>query len=117
MVTVAPGKMELYEAASPAPGPGQAVVRVEVVGLCGSDYHLFMGRHPYAQFPQTQGHEFAGIVEALPDDYDGPIAAGDRVAVEPLIACGGCFACRRGRYNCCARLQVMGAHIGGALAE
>ena len=95
----------------------QARIGVSVTGLCGSDYHLFSGKHPYATFPQTQGHEFAGVVLELGRNYSGPIAVGDNVAVEPLIPCKTCFACRRGRYNCCENLKVMGAHTSGALAE
>jgi L-gulonate 5-dehydrogenase len=116
-ITLEPGRMEVVEAPDPIAGPGDAVVRIERVGLCGSDYHLFLGDHPYAHFPQTQGHELAGIVETLGDGYEGSICIGDRVAIEPLIPCGECFACRRGRYNCCASLQVLGAHVPGGLAE
>ncbi|MGH3026780.1 MAG: zinc-binding dehydrogenase, partial [Gaiellaceae bacterium] len=79
--------------------------------------HLFLGDHPYATFPQTQGHELAGIIESFGSDYDGPLQVGERVAVEPLVPCGACFACRRGRYNCCASLKVLGAHVPGGLAE
>jgi L-gulonate 5-dehydrogenase len=109
--------MEVREAPEPKPGAGQALIRVEAVGLCGSDFHLFLGDHPYARFPQTQGHEFSGVIETFGPGYEGPLSVGDRVAVEPLIACGHCFACRRGRYNCCASLRVMGAHVPGALTE
>lgn len=116
-VTTAPGQMEVRETTEPEPEPGQALIRVEAVGLCGSDFHLFHGTHPYARFPQTQGHEFVGVVERFGPGYDGPVTIGERVAVEPLISCGHCFACRRGRYNCCRELKVMGAHVPGALAE
>lgn len=116
-LTTAPGVMEVRETDPPVPGPGEALVAVEAVGLCGSDFHLYDGRHPYARFPQVQGHEFVGRIEGFGPGYDGPLAPGDRVAVEPLVACGHCFACRRGRYNCCADLKVMGAHIGGGLRE
>jgi L-gulonate 5-dehydrogenase len=116
-VTTAPGTMCVRDAPEPIAGPGQALVAVEAVGLCGSDYHLFDGTHPYAHFPQTQGHEFAGVVTAFGPGYAGPLTPGQRVAVEPLLPCGGCFACRRGRYNCCRDLKVMGAHVPGALAE
>lgn len=116
-VTRQPGLMVIEETPAPDCGPGQARIGVEVVGLCGSDYHLFAGTHPYARFPQTQGHEFSGRVLELGTGYDGPLCPGDRVAVEPLTWCGECFACRRGRHNCCARLQVMGAHVPGALAQ
>lgn len=116
-VTVAPGRMEIEDAPDPVAGTGEAIVRIEAVGLCGSDYHLFAGDHPYARFPQTQGHELAGIVEALDAGYDGVVEVGQRVAIEPLVPCDHCFACRRGRYNCCASLQVLGAHVPGGLAE
>ena len=102
---------------SPPLGPDEARVGVSVVGLCGSDYHLFTGSHPYARFPQTQGHEFAGTVLELGTNYGGDIRVGDVVAVEPLVPCGVCIACRRGRYNACVDLKVMGAHIPGALAD
>src|SRR5439155_1369356 len=71
----------------------------------------------YATFPQTQGHEVAGIVEDFGGPYDGPVRVGDRVAVEPLRPCGTCYPCRYGRYNCCTRLAVLGAHVPGGLAE
>lgn len=115
--TTAPGVMQIEEVDRPTPGAGQALLAVEAVGLCGSDFHLYDGKHPYAHFPQVQGHEFVARVESLWDGYAGPLKTGDRVVVEPLIACGRCFACRRGRYNCCVRLQVMGAHVPGGLRE
>ena len=116
-VTAQPGQMIIEETDPPSCGPGEARIAVEAVGLCGSDIHLFYGTHPYARFPQTQGHEFSGRVLELGDGYAGPIRPGDRVAVEPLIWCGTCYACRKGRPNCCTRLKVMGAHVPGALAE
>jgi L-gulonate 5-dehydrogenase len=117
VMTTAPGIMEVLQTPRPDPEPGQALLAIEAVGLCGSDFHLYDGKHPYARFPQVQGHEMVARVESFGPGYDGPLAAGDRVAVEPLIACGHCFACRRGRYNCCVRLQVMGAHAPGGLRE
>ena len=116
-LTVEPGRIEIIQAPDPELGDGEAVVRIQRVGLCGSDYHLFLGDHPYARFPQTQGHELAGVVEALAPDYDGPIEIGTRVAIEPLVPCGSCFSCRRGHYNCCASLKVLGAHVPGGLAD
>jgi L-gulonate 5-dehydrogenase len=122
-VTVAAGRMEVRDVPAPVPGPGEALVRVEAVGLCGSDFHLFDGTHPYASFPQVQGHEFVGVVESE-TPWQGPVDGvgegfppGTRVVIEPLIPCGGCYPCRRGRYNCCTGLKVMGAHVPGALSE
>ena len=117
VVTTAPQRMEVREGPPPVPSDGQALVRVEAVGLCGSDYHLYDGTHPYSHFPQVQGHELVGLVEALPAGHPDGLRVGQRVAVEPLVNCGICFACRRGRYNCCADLKVMGAHVPGGLAD
>jgi threonine dehydrogenase-like Zn-dependent dehydrogenase len=117
VVTTAPGHMELRTGPAPETSDTEAVVRIERVGLCGGDYSFFHGSHPYARYPQIQGHELVGLVEHLPPGYAGPLSTGQRVAIEPLVSCGGCFACRRGRYNCCVRLQVLGAHIPGGLAE
>ena len=116
-VTLGPGRIALEERPEPAPGPGEAVVRVEVVGVCGSDLHIFHGTHPYATFPRIQGHELAGTVAAFGAGYAGPLRLGERVAVEPLLACGVCYPCRHGRGNCCVRLAVLGAHVDGALTE
>ena len=116
-VTIEPGHMEIQDAPEPVAGSGQAVVRIEAVGLCGSDYHLFLGDHPYANFPLRQGHELAGTIESLADDYDGPRKVGERVAIEPLIPCGTCFPCRHGHYNACASLKVIGAHVAGGLVD
>jgi threonine dehydrogenase-like Zn-dependent dehydrogenase len=117
VVTTGPQRMEVREGPAPVPADGQALVRVEAVGLCGSDYHLYDGTHPYSRFPQVQGHELVGRVEALPVGHHDGLNIGQRVAVEPLVNCGACFACRRGRYNCCAELKVMGAHLPGGLAD
>jgi L-gulonate 5-dehydrogenase len=65
----------------------------------------------------VQGHEFGGLVTSIGRSARVAFSVGDRVAVEPIRACGSCLPCRRGRANCCARLEVMGAHIHGALAE
>jgi len=116
-VTTGPGEIEIRETRAPVCGQNQALLRVERVGLCGGDFSTYTGKHPYVRYPQIQGHEFIGLVDALPGDYTGKLAIGDRVAVEPLVSCGTCFPCRRGRYNCCSQLKVMGAHIPGALAE
>lgn len=116
-VTVQPRRIDILQGAEPEPKAGEALLSVEVVGLCGSDLHLFTGEHPYARFPQRQGHELSGRVLWLPPDYAGALELGHRVAVEPLSWCGSCLPCRRGRQNCCMRLRVLGAHAPGGLAE
>lgn len=116
-MTLAPGRMQISETPEPEVPEGYVLLDVATVGLCGSDYHLYDGTHPDAHFPHVQGHEFAGRVRALPDGHDGTLAVGDLVAVEPLLPCGACYACRHGRTNCCVNLLVIGAGAEGALSE
>src|SRR6266508_2265487 len=116
-ITLAPKRMELQELPAPVPEPGEALIQVETAGICGSDLHVFEGETPYVNYPRTQGHEFSGRVVAFGGAYDGAVRVGDRVAVEPLIACGQCYSCRHGHRNCCMHLKVLGAHVQGAFAE
>lgn len=116
-VTLEPGRMELQDVERPVAAPGEALIAVAAVGLCGSDFHLYSGSHPYARFPQTQGHEVVGRIAAFGPGSLGTHEIGELVVVQPFFPCGQCFACRRNRGNCCVDLKVMGAHMPGALAE
>ena len=106
----------------PAPGgpaAGETVLRVEAVGICGSDLHLLHGDLGAAHeglLPRVQGHEFSAVVEAADPAGDGP-AVGTRVAVWPVLACGECRPCRAGRVNVCRRLALIGVHRDGALQQ
>jgi 2-desacetyl-2-hydroxyethyl bacteriochlorophyllide A dehydrogenase len=103
---------------APAPGPGEALVRVHRVGICGTDLHAFRGRQPFFTYPRVLGHELGVEVLALGDGAaDGGLRVGDRCSVEPYLSCGKCIACRRGKTNCCASLQVLGVHIDGGMRE
>ena len=82
----------------------------------GSDIHLYTGDHPYSHFPNVQGHEF-GAASLDSGRIPGPFHVGERVAVEPLLMCGQCLPCRRGRGNCCVQMRTYGAHIDGALVR
>jgi L-gulonate 5-dehydrogenase len=116
-VTTGPGHLEFREVRANQPGPGEVLLAIQVVGLCGSDVHLFQGDHPYVRYPAIQGHEFSAIVAGLGPEQPGGPHVGDLVAVEPLRPCGACLACARGHPNCCRNLAVVGAHIDGALCE
>lgn len=116
VVTVGPKRVEVQEGPEPVVGAGEALVRVEVVGLCGSDIHFYLGDYPYVNYPRTQGHEFVGIVEELGEGVTG-LEVGQRVAVEPLMPCGTCLPCRRGHRNCCTRMQTVGVQVDGGLCE
>jgi L-gulonate 5-dehydrogenase len=116
IVTVSPGQVEVVETPDPTPGPGQVTVAVDAAGICGSDVHIYRGRHPYQIFPVVQGHEVAGHVVGLGTGTLGP-GVGTAVVVEPVISCGHCLACRRGHYNACANLELVGIHRPGGFAE
>ena len=122
-VTREPNVMEMADVPdAPDPGPGQARVRIEAVGLCGSDYHLFTGEIGSTtvhgpQFPKIQGHEVSAVVEQLGPDAPSHLEEGQRVALWPLRGCGECYACSVGRANTCPAFCLIGVHIDGALAE
>ena len=103
------------------PGRGEVVVRPEAVGLCGSDFHYFLGdigAVPDSQlYPRIQGHEAAGIVEVVGADCPPHVRAGERVAIWPVTSCGRCYPCRIGRGNVCANISLIGVHRDGALQE
>jgi len=80
--------------------------------------HAFRGTQPFFSYPRILGHELGVEVLALdPAARETPIAIGDRCSVEPYLHCGTCGACRRGRQNCCVRLQVLGVHTDGGMRE
>ncbi|HWQ13785.1 MAG TPA: alcohol dehydrogenase catalytic domain-containing protein, partial [Roseiflexaceae bacterium] len=112
-----PGELRLGSSEVPgAPGPGEALVRVRRVGICGTDIHAFHGRQPFFSYPRILGHELGVEVAALGPGADGP-PVGARCAVEPYLNCGVCVACRRGRTNCCVRLETLGVHTDGGMRE
>lgn len=116
-LTIEPGRIEIVEEQMSPLDPSQVRVRVESVGVCGSDVHLFRGSHPYGRYPQTQGHEVVGVVETWGDQVVEAPPVGQRVVIEPFRSCGSCYACTHGRSNACLNIQVLGAHVPGALAE
>jgi len=109
---VAPGSFVLEERPIPQSAPdGWLLVDIAVAGLCGTDYHIFEGKHPYLEYPRVIGHELSGrIVE----DGHG-FAAGQLVVINPYIACGTCHACKRGKPNCCMAIGVLGVHRDGGM--
>jgi 2-desacetyl-2-hydroxyethyl bacteriochlorophyllide A dehydrogenase len=110
-----PGTLIVEQRPVPEPGPGEVLVRVKRVGMCGTDMHIFRGVQPYLSYPRVMGHELSG---ELVDARDGSgMAAGEPVYVVPYFSCGTCSACRKGRPNCCMSLTVLGVHRDGGLAE
>ena len=97
-----------------APGPGDAVVAVRAVGICGTDYGGYLGKMPFFSYPRIPGHELGVEVVAVGPGVTN-VAVGDRCCVEPYINCQQCHSCRRGLTNCCEHHQTLGVHCDGGL--
>ena len=109
-----PGRFSAADAPEPRPAPGEALVRVHRIGVCGTDLHAFAGRQPFFTYPRILGHEL-GVEVIDPGTEPHGLQAGDRCSVEPYLNCGRCVACRRGKPNCCTELKVLGVHIDGGM--
>lgn len=111
-----PGRLSLIERQAPgALAPGHVRLAVSHVGICGTDYHIFEGKHPFLQYPRVMGHEIsAHVAEAGRGSAFQP---GELVIVNPYLACGRCIACRKGKPNCCVAIQVLGVHVDGAFCD
>lgn len=116
VVLVAPGRIHIEERPIPQPGPGEVLIRVYYVAICGSDQARFWGRESSAGGPVVVGHEFSGQVAALGAGVTIP-AVGQRVTVAPLLNCGECTFCLAGRGNLCPQRRVFGRDVDGALQE
>ncbi len=118
MLTVlceSPGTLAVHERPRPQRQPGEVLLRVRRVGVCGTDLHIFTGNQPYLAYPRVMGHELSGVVEEA--DADSGLRPGDPVYAMPYLSCGRCIACRQGKSNCCVHMQVLGVHRDGAFAE
>jgi 2-desacetyl-2-hydroxyethyl bacteriochlorophyllide A dehydrogenase len=109
-----PSHVHVVDRPVAAPRPGEALVRLRLAGICGSDLSAYRGTSPLVSYPCVLGHEL--LVDVV-DAPSRPELAGQRAVIEPLVACGSCTPCRKGRQNCCVNLQVMGVHRAGGLAE
>ncbi len=117
IVLDAPGQFRLSQLEHPAaPGPGEALVRVRQIGVCGTDFHAFRGEQPFFTYPRILGHELGVEVIATGSQEQG-LMAGTHCAVRPYFNCGHCLPCRQGKTNCCVNLKVFGVHIDGGMRE
>ncbi len=116
LVYTKPGELEFKEWPDPELEPGDALVRVRAVSVCGSDLHGWLGHSRGRVPPLVLGHELAGVVEKLRDGA-APVKVGERVAVYPLLGCNQCPTCQAGRDYLCRRRRVLGLHINGGFAQ
>jgi 2-desacetyl-2-hydroxyethyl bacteriochlorophyllide A dehydrogenase len=109
-----PGQFTATDGPQPHPAPGEALVRVHRIGVCGTDLHAFAGKQPFFTYPRIAGHEL-GVEVVEPGSDPHGLVTGDRCSVEPYLNCGRCIACRQGKPNCCAELKVLGVHVDGGM--
>lgn len=115
-VMTAPGEIEFREIPMPEAGEGQVLIKIMNIGICGSDIHVYHGKHPFTSYPVTQGHEVSGEIAALGTKVEG-LHVGQKVTIEPQVYCGHCHPCRHGKYNLCEELKVMGFQTTGTASE
>jgi L-gulonate 5-dehydrogenase len=110
-------KVEWESVDIPEISGNEVLIKVSYACICGSDQHVFLGEfHPRTTLPLIQGHEFAGIIADT-----GPgvryFKPGDRIAVDPIIWCGECPACKRHHYPACSTLKLVGIDLDGGFSE
>lgn len=110
-----PGELSTVRRPRPRREEGEVLLRIRRVGICGTDYHIYEGKHPFLAYPRVMGHELAAEVVEAP--HGSAFAAGDTVIVNPYLSCGACVACRNGKPNCCTRVEVLGVHRDGGMTE
>lgn len=111
-----PGEAVVEAIAEPTATKESLLLKVRMIGLCGSDLNSFRGNNPLVAFPRIPGHEVAAtIVEG--SKQNAALAAGVNVTMSPYTNCGGCASCRRGRPNACEFNQTLGVQRDGALTE
>jgi 2-desacetyl-2-hydroxyethyl bacteriochlorophyllide A dehydrogenase len=115
IICESPRNLQPQQRPRPERAPGEVLLRVKRVGVCGTDLHIYTGNQPFLSYPRVMGHELSGLVEEA--DAGSGLAPGDAVFVMPYLSCGDCVACRQGKTNCCVRIQVLGVHRDGAFAE
>lgn len=107
-----PGELSYQEIEKPVATKDHAILKVKRIGICGTDLHAYEGTQPFFNYPRVLGHELAlEVVDAA------GFEKGEAVTIIPYFNCGNCIACRSGKPNCCAQINVFGVHIDGGMKE
>ncbi len=115
LVCIRPGHFDYKEMTAPVISPGQAIIRIKRIGICGTDLHAFEGTQPYFEYPRILGHELSG--DLIDFDAAPGFVPGEAVTFIPYFNCGTCIACRMGKPNCCSTIRVCGVHVDGGMAD
>jgi 2-desacetyl-2-hydroxyethyl bacteriochlorophyllide A dehydrogenase len=114
LVCITPGSFAYTTGATPVAGAGETLLRIQRIGICGTDLHAFEGTQPYFQYPRILGHELAAEIVTTAAEGFTP---GEAVTIIPYFNCGTCVACRKGKPNCCSQINVCGVHVDGGMRE
>ncbi|HUX58455.1 MAG TPA: alcohol dehydrogenase catalytic domain-containing protein [Bacteroidales bacterium] len=116
-VMVSPGVIELHEVADlKQVAHNEVLMNVKRIGVCGSDIHVYHGKHPFTKYPIIQGHEYSGEVIKVGKDVT-KVKPGMKITARPQLTCGTCAPCKRGDYNVCQKLRVEGFHANGCAQD
>lgn len=110
------GQIEIRDVPTPRPGPGEVLVKVRSVGVCGSDVDGYRGKHPMIGYPIILGHECSGVIAEAGQGV-GAARVGEAVTVEPFFICRTCPFCLEGTYNFCSDLKIIGHQVAGGFAD
>lgn len=113
LICTEPGEFRYMEMEEPSAKPGHAIVKVNRIGVCGTDLHAFEGTQPFFTYPRVLGHELSGVVASV--ETGSGVKSGDHVCLIPYFHCGKCAACKKGLTNCCQSIRVFGVHIDGGM--
>ena len=114
LICITPGELQYQDAQQPVWQQGQSLLKIKRIGICGTDLHAYEGTQPFFNYPRILGHELAA--EFVEGDTPG-FTTGERVTLIPYFNCGKCIACRSGKPNCCAAINVFGVHVDGGMRE
>jgi threonine dehydrogenase-like Zn-dependent dehydrogenase len=114
LVCTRPGVLENQQIERPIHLPGNTILKIKRIGVCGTDLHAFEGTQPFFDYPRILGHELAAEIA----ETDAPgFEIGEAVTIIPYFNCGHCIACRNDKPNCCSELRVCGVHSDGGMVE
>ena len=116
-IMISPGEIEFRDIPKPEKlGTREVLLKIERIGICGSDIHVFHGEHPATPYPVVQGHEYSAVVAAIGDAVS-TVKPGMKATAWPQLVCGKCGPCLRGQYNACQELKVQGFQAPGVAQD
>jgi 2-desacetyl-2-hydroxyethyl bacteriochlorophyllide A dehydrogenase len=116
-IMTSPGNIEFRDVEAPGKlASNEVLLKIQKIGICGSDIHVYHGKHPATPYPVVQGHEYSAIVEAIGEKVT-KVKPGMKATARPQLICGECGPCKRGQYNACQYLKVQGFQAPGVAQE